>query len=61
LFGARTGDMRFVLDDMKDAETGENIESCPHPQQMILIKTPGPVEAGDMMRKRTAKGEENAI
>ena len=55
VFGPSTGDQSFLLDDMRDADTGESIDSCPHPQQMILIRVPGPVEAGDMMRKRTIK------
>jgi len=61
IFGAKTPDMSFELKMMKDAETGEPMDSCPHPQQRFLMETPGPVNAGDMIRRRTAKGEENAI
>ncbi len=48
------GERFFVqsLDDMRDAETKELLESAPHPQQMLLIKMDKPVKAGYMLRKK---------
>ena len=61
IFGASTPDMTFELKTMLDAETGDPIDSGPHPQQLVLIKTPGAVVPGDMLRRQTSKGDENAI
>lgn len=40
------------LEDMRDFETKELLESAPHPQQMLLIKMAEAVEPGYMLRKK---------
>ena len=36
--------------EMKD-EKGQNIENCPHPQQIFYIKCDKPLKSGDLLRK----------
>lgn len=47
-------DIDFFTQELKNMynEEGETIDSCPHPQQIIKIKTDKPVKANYIVRKR---------
>lgn len=40
------------ISEMYDAETGEKLESAPHPQQLLRMKMDRPVKANYMLRKK---------
>lgn len=40
------------ISEMYDAETGEKLESAPHPQQLLRMKLGRPVKANYMLRKK---------
>ena len=42
-----------TIQDMRDEETGEELESAPHPQQKLLIKMNEEVQPGFMLRKKS--------
>ena len=48
-----------TISEMRDYETGETIESAPHPQQKILIKVSEPVSEYYMIRKKLENDEED--
>ncbi len=51
-------DISFVtqkIEVMKDAQTGEDLESAPHPKQMLIIKMDRAVQPGDLLRKNTGE------
>ncbi len=51
IFGPNVDAFAQTLDIMQN-EDGESIESAPHPQQIIRMKTAQPVKAGFMLRKK---------
>jgi putative protease len=51
ILSAKGADFSQTVGDLWNAEN-EAIESAPHPQQMIKIKTDRPVKLFDMLRKR---------
>lgn len=40
------------ISEMYDAETGDKLESAPHPQQLLRMKMDRPVKANYMLRKK---------
>ncbi|MBQ9973284.1 MAG: U32 family peptidase [Firmicutes bacterium] len=52
VFGPYTDHYVQTLTEMYDLETGEPVESAPHPQQMLKIKLDKPVKADFMLRKK---------
>lgn len=52
VFGPNTDFYKQTLTEMYDLETGEPIESAPHPQQMLKIKLDKPAAPDFMLRKR---------
>jgi len=52
VFGPYTDHYVQTLTEMYDLETGEPVESAPHPQQMLRIKLDKPVKADFMLRKK---------
>ncbi len=52
VFGPDISFFTQKIEDMRDAETGELLESAPHAQQMLKIKMEQPVKPGYMLRKR---------
>lgn len=52
VFGPYTDHYAQTLTEMYDLETGEPIESAPHPQQMLKIKLDKPADCNFMLRKR---------
>ena len=58
-FGPDGGSFVETVCEMRDYETGEYIDSAPHPQQKILIKVSEPVSEYYMIRKRLEREEED--
>lgn len=52
VFGPNTDFYKQTLTEMYDLETGEPVESAPHPQQMLKIKLDKPAAPDFMLRKR---------
>lgn len=52
VFGPYTDHYVQTLTEMYDLETGEPVESAPHPQQMLRIKLDKSVKADFMLRKK---------
>ena len=52
IFGPDIDYFEQELTEMYDLETGEAIESAPHPQQMLKIKMAEPVKENYILRKR---------
>lgn len=52
VFGPFTDFYTQTITEMYDLETGEPVESAPHPQQMLRMKLERPVSEGFMLRKR---------
>ena len=40
------------ITEMLDAQTGENLESAPHPQQLLKMKMDHPVKPHYILRKK---------
>ena len=53
VFGPGKAFFSQIIQDMRDEETGEEIESAPHPQQKLLIKMDKEVQPGFMLRKKS--------
>ena len=52
VFGPYTDFYKQTLTEMYDYETGETVESAPHPQQVLKIKMDRPVKPDFMLRKK---------
>ena len=52
VFGPYTDFYKQTLTEMYDYETGEPVESAPHPQQVLKIKMDKPVKPDFMLRKK---------
>ena len=52
VFGPNADFYAQILTEMYDFETGEPLESAPHPQQMLKIKLDGFAAPYFMIRKR---------
>ena len=57
IFGPGPGFFEQSLTEMFDAETGEPLESAPHPQQLLKIRLDHPAKPGDMLRRRIREQE----
>ena len=53
IFGPDCRAFEQIITEMYDLETGEALNSAPHPQQMLKIKVDRPVKVNYMMRKET--------
>jgi len=51
IFGPKMQTIEFVIDDLK-SDTGENIEYCNHPKDIVTIKVPSFCEQNAMMRAK---------
>ncbi len=51
IFGPKMQTIEFVIDDLK-SDTGENIEYCNHPKDIVTIKVPSFCEQNSMMRAK---------
>lgn len=51
-FGPDGNKFTQIITDIKDYETKEPVESAPHAQQMLLVKTDKPVKEFYMMRRK---------
>jgi putative protease len=52
IFGPSADFISQKLYSMKDADTGEELDSAPHPQQMLIIGMDQPVQEGMILRKK---------
>ena len=52
IFGPDGNEFNQTITEMKDYNTGEQLESAPHPKQMILIKTDQPVKENYILRRK---------
>ena len=52
IFGPNLAGFSYRLDRFYDAQTGEVLVSCPHPQQKILLPSSIPLQPGSMIRKK---------
>ena len=52
IFGPKPGFASQKLTEMYDAETGEKLESAPHPKQLLKIKFNSPVAENYILRKK---------
>ncbi|MDY2959684.1 MAG: U32 family peptidase [Hornefia sp.] len=52
IFGPAPGFSSQKLSEMYDAETGEKLESAPHPKQLLRIKMEKPVAENYILRKK---------
>ena len=52
IFGPKPGFASQKLTEMYDAETGEKLESAPHPKQLLKIKFDSPVAENYILRKK---------
>ena len=59
LFGPDGRSFIQRIEEMRDGETGEPIDSAPHPQQRIYIRVNEPVSEYYMIRKKLKKDEED--
>ena len=57
IFGPGPGFFEQSLIEMFDAETGEPLESAPHPQQLLKIRLDHPAKPGDMLRRKIREQE----
>ena len=52
VFGPDGNEFKQTITEIKDYETGEELESAPHPKQMLLIKMAQPVKEFYMLRRK---------